>query len=207
MKTNFLASAGALSDQDLLTRIDVLAEQERGATAELVAHLSVLELRPSLYAAQGYGSLFAYCTEALHLSEDAACNRIAAARAGRDFPVVLDLLSSGALTLSSIRMLRPHLTAENHESVLARAANSSGEQIKALIAELAPRPDVVASVRKLPGPPATLEILRQACRRPRPPSLTRRQACTGPATMASEVQSGRPTRLRVATCSRRQRFS
>jgi len=75
-----LATAVALSDGDLLARIDALAGNEREASAELVAHLAALELRPAAYAAQGYGSLFNYCTQALRLSEDAACNRIEAAR-------------------------------------------------------------------------------------------------------------------------------
>jgi hypothetical protein len=152
MKTNSLAAAAALSDLDLLARVNQLARSEREATAELVAHLAALELRPSLYAAEGYGSLFAYCTEVLRLSEDAACNRIDAARACRDFPIILDLLTSGSLTLTSVRMLRKHLTPENHEVVLARAANQRKERIEALVAELAPKPDVVSSVRKLPIP-------------------------------------------------------
>jgi 5-methylcytosine-specific restriction endonuclease McrA len=152
MNTNILATAVALSDQDLLSRIDALAGSEREATAELIAHLAALELRPSLYAGQGYGSLFAYCTEALRLSEDAACNRIEAARACQRFPVILDRLASGSLTLTTIRMLRKHLTPENHETVLARAQNQRKEHIEALVAELAPKPDVVTSVRKLPGP-------------------------------------------------------
>jgi len=73
METNIFATAVALSDRDLLARIDTLAVREREATAELLGHLAALELRPSLYLAQGYGSLFEYCTQALHLSEDAAC--------------------------------------------------------------------------------------------------------------------------------------
>src|SRR5713226_4012361 len=118
MNTNMLALASGLSDQDLLTRIDALAGKEREASAELVAHLAVLEARPSLYAAQGYGSLFSYCTQVLRLSEDATCNRIHAARACRRFPMVLDMLASGALSLTSVRLLRPYLTPENHEAVL-----------------------------------------------------------------------------------------
>src|SRR6185295_20102981 len=103
MRTNTLAAALALSDDDLLAQIDALASAERGSCAELVAHLAALELRPSAHAARGYGSLFAYCTEALHLSEDAACNRIQAAGVCRKFPRILDLLASGAVTLSAIR--------------------------------------------------------------------------------------------------------
>jgi len=159
MNTNILALASALSDQDLLARIGVLAGKEREATVELVAHLAVLDARPALFAAEGHGSLFTYCTEVLRLSEDATCNRIQAARACRDFPVILDLLASGAMSLTSVRMLRPHLTPENHEAVLTRASGRSRRQIEALVAELAPRPDVPSSVRKLPtGTPAPAPI-------------------------------------------------
>jgi hypothetical protein len=93
MKISILASAASLSDQDLLARIRVLAGREREAAAELVAHLAALDARPAVYAAQGYGSLFGYCTQGLGLSEDAACNRIEAARLCRRFPVIVDLLS------------------------------------------------------------------------------------------------------------------
>ena len=112
MKTNILLIASALSDQDLLARLEVLAGKEREASVELVAHLAALDSRPALYAAQGYGSLFTYCTQALRLSEDAACNRIEAARACRRFPQILELLASGSLTLTSVRLLARHLTAD-----------------------------------------------------------------------------------------------
>jgi hypothetical protein len=152
MTTNILHTALALPDQELLTRIDGLVGTEREATVELVAHLAALELRRSLYAALGYGSLYAYCTQALRLSEDAACNRIDAARVCRRFAGVLDLLASGAISLSTIRLLKPHLTAENQEALFARATHRGKKEIEALIAEIAPRPDVPSSIRKLPSP-------------------------------------------------------
>ncbi len=152
MNTSILDCAAALSDGDLLARVETLAGTERETAAELVAHLAALELRPNAFAARGYGSLFDYCTQALRLSEDAACTRIRAARTCRSFPVVLDLLSSGAVSLTTIRLLQPHLTPENHQAVLARAANKRRDEIQALVAELAPQPDVLASVRKLPDP-------------------------------------------------------
>jgi hypothetical protein len=149
---NMLATAAALSDQDLLARLPALAVKERGASIELVAHLAALDARPAVYAGQGYGSLFSYCTRALRLSEDAACNRIETARACRRFPVILDLLASASVTLTSVRLLSRYLTPENHQAVLARARGRSLRQIDVLVAELAPRPDVPGSVRKLPAP-------------------------------------------------------
>jgi len=174
MNTNILTLASSLSDHDLLARIGVLAGKEREATVELVAHLAELDTRPALFAATGHGSLFTYCTEVLRLSEDATCNRIQTARACRDFPVIFEALAAGAMSLSSVRMLRPHLTPENHEAVLARACGRSRRAIEALIAELAPRPDVPSSVRKLPAaaPEPTLAPPQPALPISSPPSPT-----------------------------------
>src|SRR6185295_11928248 len=127
------------------------ATRHLSTTAELVAHLASLESRPSAYAAKGFGSLFAYCTQALHLSGDAACNRIEAAKICRRFPVVLCLLGSGAVTLTAVRMLGRHLTADNHQAVLERAKGCTVSQTEDLIAELAPKPDVPPSVRRVSG--------------------------------------------------------
>jgi hypothetical protein len=104
-----------------------------------------------VYAALGYGSLFDYCTGALRLSEDAACARIAVARACRRFPAILDALASDDVSLTSVRLLAPHLTPESHRDVLGRACGRRRPEIEALVAELAPRPDVPTSVRKLPA--------------------------------------------------------
>jgi len=152
---NILTLASGLSDHDLLARLGVLAGKERETTAELVAHLAALDARPSVYAMLGFGSLFRYCTDVLRLSEDATCNRTKAARACRRFPLILDRLAAGTLSLTAIRLLYPHLTVENHERVLARAENLSRSGLEELVAELAPRPDVPSTIRKLPAP-ATL---------------------------------------------------
>src|SRR6266705_337031 len=157
MKTNILAIAAGLSDRDLLARLETLAGRERESLVELVAHLAALDSRPALYAARGFGSLFSYCTQALRLSEDAACNRIDAARTCGRFPVILDLLASGEVTRTTVRLLGRHLTPENHEAVLAKAKGRTRHQIDLLVAELARRPDVPSSVRRVPAvatPPA-----------------------------------------------------
>ena len=162
MRTNIYATAVALSDRDLLARLDNLAATERETTAEMLAHLAALDLRASLYLAQGYGSLFDYCTRALHLSEDAACNRTKAVRACQEFPVILDLLFAGKLTLTAVRLLGPHLTLANHEAVLARAAGKGRGDVECLIAEIAPRPDVPTTIRKLVTPGADCLVLETA---------------------------------------------
>ena len=199
---NILAVADALSHQELLTQLDVLARQERAASAHLVAHLAALAARPHLYAREGYGSLFSYCTEALRLSEDAACNRIEAAKACRRFPALLDFLVSGSMTLTSVRILGPHLTSENHALVLESAKGRTRRQIEALVAALAPRPDVAAGVRKLPAPtappaPATPLIPPATVTAPHPEAVIAPPPPMRPAAARPVVQATAPERYRV----------
>ena len=151
MHDTLLSLAARLTDDELLDRVSALAKCEREATVELVAHLVELDAR-KLHVAQGYGSLFSYCTEALRLAEHAAYNRIEAARACRRFPVVLDRLADGSLNLSTLRLLAPHLTTENHRRVLDEAARKTKREVEAIVVRLAPRPDALTSVRRLPSP-------------------------------------------------------
>jgi hypothetical protein len=111
MLNDVLASLTHISDADLVARVRSLVARERGATAHLVAHLAELDTR-DVYLREGYGSLFVYCTNALGLSEGETGNRIEAARAARRFPEILERLAEGAITLTTVRLLAPHLTLE-----------------------------------------------------------------------------------------------
>src|SRR5262249_46775403 len=93
-----------------------------------------------------------YCTTALCLSEDAAYNRIEVARTVRRFPVILDKLAEGSLSIATVRLISPHLTPENKEALIGAASGKSKRQVEELLARHAPRPDVAPSMRKLPTP-------------------------------------------------------
>lgn len=139
----------SVSDDDLLKRLAEILAQSRHVETELVAHIGEVDAR-RLYAREAFPSMFAYCTKALHLSEAEAYLRIAAARASREHPVLLEMLGDGRLHLSAIALLAPHLTAENRDALLGRATHRSKRQVEELIAEVAPREDAPALMRKLP---------------------------------------------------------
>jgi hypothetical protein len=65
------------------------------------------------------------------------------------------MLRDGRLDLSGIARLAPHLTPQNAQAVLKRACGMSHREIRELVCELEPRPDVATSVRKLPQRPAS----------------------------------------------------
>jgi hypothetical protein len=151
MTTIFDLTTSSLSDDQLLSSVQTLASAERQATAQLIAALAELDRR-KLFLGQGFPSLFAYCTQVLHLSEHAAYGRIEAVRAVHRFPVVLEHLANGAVTLTTVCLLAPLLTADNHEALLAAARHKSRREVEQLVAMTRPKPDVPASVRKLPSP-------------------------------------------------------
>jgi 5-methylcytosine-specific restriction endonuclease McrA len=142
-----------LSDSDLIAEVARLAACERSATTALVALLAEMDAR-GLHLAEGCSSLFAYCTERLHLSDHAAYHRIQAARAATAFPIILEYLESGALTLTAVKLLGPHLTEDNHRGLLEAARFRSTREVEVMVRRFAPLPDVRSSVRKLPAPPA-----------------------------------------------------
>lgn len=144
-----------LSDAALLAEMRRLVASERHATAQLIAVLAELDRR-RLYLALGYTSLFKYCLDALGLSEDATFARIEVARAARRFPCVVSHLEGGDLTLTALRLLAPHLTQENHETLLAEARRKGIKDVQHVIARHNPQPPVPSTIRKLPNPtPAT----------------------------------------------------
>ena len=145
-----LSSLEQLSDSDLLARLQRAAHDERRSTAELIALLTEIDTR-RLYLQEGCSSLFVYCTDVLRLSEHAAYGRIEAARAARQYPIIVELLEHGEITLTAIGLLRPHLTPENHRDVLAQARHQSKRGVELIVAALHPQPDVPSRVRRLPS--------------------------------------------------------
>src|SRR6266705_6020138 len=152
MKSNLLSASALadLPDRDLLAAVSRSISAEREATASLVAHLGEIDAR-KLYAAEAFGSMFEFCVEALYMAEHAAYNRIAAARAARRFPVILEMLAAGSVHVTAVRLLAPHLTPENHRELLAAACHKSRREVEHIVAAIAPQPPVPSSIRRLPA--------------------------------------------------------
>jgi hypothetical protein len=139
-----------VSDDTLLRGLFETLKKSRHCEADLVAYIAEVDAR-RLYAREASPSMFAWCTERLDLTEQATYVRITVARASREHSGLLTMLRDGRLNLSNIARLAPHLTPENRDAVLKRAAGMSQRQVKELIAELKPQPDVPAKIRKLPA--------------------------------------------------------
>src|SRR5687768_11386917 len=98
-------SLRVLSDQELLVSLYGSLAAARRSVADVVSHLAEIEER-RLHLVAGYGSMFAYCTARLGMSEDEACRRIDVSRLARRFPVVFEHLADGRISLSVAASLK-----------------------------------------------------------------------------------------------------
>ena len=145
-----------LNDAELLRRTVSIAARSHGITAVLLAHIAEVDVR-RLYLACGHASMHAYCVGELGFSDDASFKRIQAARAARRFPVLFEAVAGGRLHLTAVRLLAPHLTAENLDELLAMATHQRSCVIEAWLARRFPSrsaADVSTRIRVLPAAPA-----------------------------------------------------
>ena len=182
-----------LDDHELIAVTKRLAGEETRATAALLRALIEIDTR-RLYLADGYASLFVWCTRVLHLCEGGAYNRIEVARAARTYPIILALVEEGAIALTAVRLLVPHLTPANHVAVLAEARHRSKREVELLIATLQPKPDAPTLVRRIP------HVTRDVASPARPPAdrpgrLARTPDTPGARLLDSQAPSPAPPRL------------
>jgi hypothetical protein len=187
MKINFPSH---LTDTALMAAVRRLAAGEREATVQLITHLAELDRR-RLYLPAGYSSLYAYCRSEPRLSEPEAYMRMKAAREVRRFPRILVMLAEGSVNLTTLRLLIPHLKSFNHQALLDAAAGKSKREVQELLARLFPQADVPASVRKLPAPSRTGEVVV-------PSTLTQLNDAVGLASARPPAPAKLPASL--ATC-------
>src|SRR5450432_1429416 len=139
----------SVKNAELLAGLSRLVQRGNELTAEALAHLAELEER-RLHLQLGFPSLFAYCVEAVGLSEGSAGRRVAAARVCRRFPEAFEHVARGDLHLSALCALSPRLKPENASELFEECRRKSRRQIDELLAARFPRGDVREQIRRLP---------------------------------------------------------
>src|SRR5215813_565110 len=127
----------SLDDDALAATLQRLAGVEREATVALILHLAEFDQR-QLYRAAGFRSLFQYCVEVLRLSEDAASNRIAAARMARRFPEIVDRLVAGSLSPTTVRLIAKRATPRNTRALIDAATGKTKPEVEGMLARMFP---------------------------------------------------------------------
>jgi 5-methylcytosine-specific restriction endonuclease McrA len=134
----------------LATRLAALCGDERNLQVEFLLHLVEFDARRA-WAEAGYGSLWAYCLEVLHLREGATYRRIEAMKLLRRFPSIEGPLREGKLCLTTAILLAPVLSDENLEELVARAAFLSKADTERLVVSIRPCVPPKDGIRRIPA--------------------------------------------------------
>ena len=147
-------SRSQFSDVALIQQLKQSVSRDRTNTAVLLADLAEVDAR-KLYLPAGYPSMYAYCVDELRLCEQAALKRIRAARLAREFPAIFAMVADGRLHLSGVILLKPYLTPERAEELLAAVARRTTSEIERLLAERFPSSEALPMVDALPDSPGS----------------------------------------------------
>jgi hypothetical protein len=141
-----------LLDGEVLDGLKANLAKERGALADVLAHLAEVDER-KLHVPAGYESLQDYCMRGLHLSKDAANKRIHAARAALKFPAIFEKVAEGALRLTAINILAAYLRPENVEQILAAASFKTDFEVREILAAHFPQESVPTTIAPIADQP------------------------------------------------------
>lgn len=138
-----------LSDQELIKEVSEMAKRERELTLQILHYLREVERR-RLYAAQGFPSLFEFCTSALGYSAGATQRRLASMRLLKTFPELEEKVRAGDLKLSQLAQADSFfkqeekqnnpLPREKKEEVLKNLAGQSTRQTERKLLSLSSEP-------------------------------------------------------------------
>ena len=110
-----------MSESALLDHFETLVARDRRTTTQLLVAIAEIDER-KVWARHACPSMFAFCVERFHMSEQVTAKRIWAARTARRFPSVLGMVERGELNLAAIHVLARHLTPDNCRDVLERVS-------------------------------------------------------------------------------------
>jgi hypothetical protein len=147
-----------LRDEALIERLSLSVRNDRRLAVRMLVEMGEVLAR-GLYRDLGFPTMFEFATRRLGMSEAEAALRIRAAKVGRSFPVALEMLGRCEVNLTTLSMLATVLTEESIH-LLHAARFKSKQQVLALIAAHAPKPDVPDSVRRLPPLRASVRAQR-----------------------------------------------
>lgn len=142
-----------LTDDELISKTKVLADQERQITTALLNHLAEV-YRRRLFAAEGFASLHQYMVEELKFSDGAAYRRIATMKLIAELPDAEGELKKGTVSLSTASQLQNFLQTEKREqrktytkdekqALLSQIKEKSTRECERLLVSISPK-----SIRK-----------------------------------------------------------
>lgn len=137
----------SLTDQELLTQVKNIVQNERQIQVRLLNYLEEIERR-KLFLEMGHSSLFDFVTKELGYSESAGYRRIQAMRLLKNIPAVGKKISDGTLNLTTAAQLQTFIKSEEKAmtpllpsetlELLSRVENKSSREVEKHLLSLKP---------------------------------------------------------------------
>lgn len=140
-----------LSDDELIASLKRVRAEERSCQVSLLKHLNEMDRR-SLAEKRSFGSLFVYCMRELGYSEGETRRRVHVARKAAKFKVIYLLLEQGAVSMTALALVAPHLDQSNHQELLGAIRGKTSREVEFMLAERFPQREQRESVRPLAAP-------------------------------------------------------
>lgn len=140
-----------LSDNELIVHLRSVYRRSQECTADLIRILVVVHDR-RLHLKTAHPSLNEFCIRQLGMCNSSASRYSTATKLVVQFPRLLGRIEQGQLHVSTLLLMRHHLTPQNVDELVERAHGRTSYQVKELLASVAPRPDAPSRMRKLPTP-------------------------------------------------------
>lgn len=126
-------SITALSDDDLISRVEDLVQRERVTTLQILFHLAEVDRR-RLWRDLEYRSMFDYCVRRLRYSEGATARRLRVARLIARHPRVHDRIRDGRLSLCAVSKIASAVLDDGRVDLIAAVEGKRLDQVDAIMA-------------------------------------------------------------------------
>ena len=136
-----------LSVNQLIEKSHTLVSNERKNTAALIAYLGELRDRPD-FLEYGYNSVYKFCVEGLGLEPGQAYLRMQVSGVCKKFPIILEKLALGELSLSGAAKLCPVIKEENLSEILGKCVGKSVREIEEFVVTINQKRLCNSDVRK-----------------------------------------------------------
>ena len=134
------------SDQELIQNLNLYALNEKKYLALFIAYLAEVRKR-ELHFKLGYKSLMEYCQEVLKLDHGQVWVRSQTAGMALDYPLALELIAQGELTLTSASLISPVINQDNADEIFARCRGKSKREVEEVLVCYQPKAELKPSIK------------------------------------------------------------
>ncbi len=142
------SALAALSDRELIRRLDLINRRENRTAVSAVFHIAEIDER-KLYLERGFSSMFEYCTGRLGYTGATAGRRVAVGRCINKYPLAGEMLANRETTPYIISLIAGVIDESNSAMLLEKIRGKTTAYVETVVLRKKPRPRVRDRIKKI----------------------------------------------------------